>query len=39
VQGKKYKVVFFVRSEGPLDMTESLRKSEGGGILASSNIK
>ncbi|KAH1194501.1 Alpha-L-arabinofuranosidase 1 [Glycine max] len=24
--------------EGPLDMTESLRKSEGGGILASSNI-
>ncbi|RZB47633.1 Alpha-L-arabinofuranosidase 1, partial [Glycine soja] len=36
--GMKYKVVFFVRSEGPLDTTESLRKSEGGGILASSNI-
>ncbi|KAG4915788.1 hypothetical protein JHK87_053345 [Glycine soja] len=39
VQGKKYKVVFFVRSEGPLDMTVSFRISDGGGILASSNIK
>ncbi|KAL5134636.1 Alpha-L-arabinofuranosidase 1 [Glycine soja] len=38
VQGNKYKIVFFVRSEGPLYMTVSFRKTEGGGILASSNI-
>ncbi|XP_020219687.1 alpha-L-arabinofuranosidase 1-like [Cajanus cajan] len=39
VQGKKYKVVFFVRSKAPIDMKVSFRKTEGGGILASSNIK
>ncbi|TKY62768.1 Alpha-L-arabinofuranosidase 1 [Spatholobus suberectus] len=39
VQGKKYKVIFFVRSKRPLDMTVSFRKTEDGGILASSNIK
>ncbi|XP_058750656.1 alpha-L-arabinofuranosidase 1-like [Vicia villosa] len=39
VKGKKYKVVFFVRSIGALDMTVSFRKAQGGEILASSNVK
>ncbi|KAK7336377.1 hypothetical protein VNO77_16917 [Canavalia gladiata] len=39
VQGKKYKVVFFVTSAEPLDMTVSFRKAEDGGVLATSNIK
>ncbi|CAI8613751.1 unnamed protein product [Vicia faba] len=39
VKGKKYKVVFFVRSIGALDMTISFRKAQDGEILASSNVK
>ncbi|XP_027351116.1 alpha-L-arabinofuranosidase 1-like [Abrus precatorius] len=39
VHGKKYKVVFFVSSTGPLDITVSFRKAEDGGVLASSYIK
>jgi len=38
VKGKKYKVVFFVKSNGPLQMTVSFRETKGGRILASSNI-
>ncbi|BAT85063.1 hypothetical protein VIGAN_04255700 [Vigna angularis var. angularis] len=38
VEGKKYKVVFFVKSNGPLQMTVSFRETKGGRILASSNI-
>ncbi|KAK7286637.1 hypothetical protein RJT34_21776 [Clitoria ternatea] len=38
-KGKKYKVVFFVRSKGPLDMVVSFRKTKDGGVLASSNVK
>jgi len=38
VEGKKYKVVFFVKSKGALEMTVSFRETEGGRILASSNI-
>ncbi|CAJ1917398.1 unnamed protein product [Sphenostylis stenocarpa] len=39
VKGKKYKVVFFVKSKGSLHMTVSFRKTEGGRVLASSNVK
>ncbi|WJX78060.1 aspartate-semialdehyde dehydrogenase-like protein [Trifolium repens] len=39
VKGKKYKVVFFARSIGALNMIVSFRKAQGGEILASSNIK
>ncbi|XP_073222179.1 alpha-L-arabinofuranosidase 1-like isoform X2 [Cicer arietinum] len=39
VEGRKYKVVLFVRSIGPLNMKVSFRKAAGGQILASSNIK
>ncbi|XLU20149.1 hypothetical protein S245_056215, partial [Arachis hypogaea] len=38
-QGKKYKVVFYVRSAGPIDMTVSFKNAQGGGILASTNIQ
>ncbi|KAL2320590.1 hypothetical protein Fmac_029559 [Flemingia macrophylla] len=39
VRGKKYKVVFFVKSKTSIDMMVSFRKTEGGEILSSSNIK
>ncbi|XP_057440568.1 alpha-L-arabinofuranosidase 1-like [Lotus japonicus] len=39
VQKKEYKVVFFVKSTGSLDMTISFKKAEDGGILASQNVK
>lgn len=38
-QGKKYKVVFFVRSTGAIDMTVSFKNAETGGILASNHIQ
>ncbi|MED6223801.1 Alpha-L-arabinofuranosidase 2 [Stylosanthes scabra] len=38
-QGKKYKVVFHVRSEGTINITVSFKDAQGGGILASSNIQ
>lgn len=39
VQGKKYKVVFYYSSTGPLDLTVSFRDGQGGGaILGSSHI-
>jgi len=38
VQGKKYKVVFYYRSTGPLDLTVSFRDAQGGAILGSSHI-
>lgn len=39
VKGKKYKVVFFVRSIGALDITISFRNAQGGRILASTNVR
>ncbi|CAK8542996.1 unnamed protein product [Lathyrus sativus] len=39
VKGKKYKVVFFVRSTGALNIMVSFRKAKGGRILASTNVK
>ncbi|RHN47646.1 putative non-reducing end alpha-L-arabinofuranosidase [Medicago truncatula] len=39
VKGKKYKVVFYYSSTGPLDLTVSFRDGQGGGaILGSSHI-
>lgn len=38
VEGKKYKVVFFVKSNGALQMTVSFRETKGGRILASGDI-
>ncbi|MED6204765.1 hypothetical protein PIB30_012002 [Stylosanthes scabra] len=38
-KGKKYKVAFHVRSEGPINITVSFKDAQGGGILASSNIQ
>jgi len=38
VQGKKYKIVFYYRSTGPLDLTVSFRDGQGGAILGSSHI-
>lgn len=38
-QGKKYKVVFFVKSAGPIDMTVSFKNAQSGAVLASANVK
>jgi alpha-N-arabinofuranosidase len=38
-QGKKYKVVFYVRSLGSIDLQVSLVGSDNGVKLASTNIR
>jgi len=38
-QGKKYKVVFYVRSLGPIDLQVSFIGSDDGVKLASTNIR